>query len=59
MMKTLNYWNVKEYKTWGDKKACEQAWGNEIELVVDEYGRVYNEAGKYIADVEYQESSEY
>lgn len=58
-MKTLNYWNVKEYKTEEDKIACEKAWDNEIELVVDKYGRVYNEGGQYIADVEYQESSEY
>ena len=58
-MKALNYWNVKEYKTEEDKNACKKAWDNEIELVVDEYGRVYDEAGKYIADVEYQESSEY
>lgn len=58
-MKTLNYWNVKEYKTEEDRVACEKAWDNEIELLVDEYGRVYNEGGQYIADVEYQESSEY
>lgn len=58
-MKTLNYWNVKEYKTEEDKIACEKAWNNEIELKIDEYGRVYNEGGQYIADVEYQESSEY
>ncbi len=59
MMKKLNYWNVKEYITVEDKISCEKAWDNEIELVVDEHGRVYDEAGKYIADVEYQESSEY
>lgn len=59
MMKKLNYWNVKEYKTEEDKIACEKAWDNEVELVVDEYGRVYNEGGQYIADVEYQESEEY
>ena len=58
-MKTLNYWNVKEYKTEEDKVACEKAWDNEIVLKIDEYGRVYNEGGQYIADVEYQESSEY
>ena len=58
-MKTLNYWNVKEYKTEEDRAACEKAWDNEIELNVDENGRVYNEGGQYIADVEYQESSEY
>lgn len=59
MMKTLNYWNVREYLTKEDKKACEQAWDNEIELVVDECGRVYNEAGQYIADVIFQERDEY
>lgn len=59
MMKKLNYWNVKEYKSEEDKIACEKAWDNEIELKVDEYGRVYNEGGQYIADVVYQESSEY
>ena len=58
-MKKLNYWNVKEYKSEEDKIACEKAWDNEIELKVDEYGRVYNEGGQYIADVVYQESSEY
>ena len=58
-MKKLNYWNVKEYKSEEDRAACEKAWDNEIELVVDQYGRVYNEGGQYIADVEYQESSEY
>ena len=58
-MKALNYWNVKEYKTEEDKIVCEKAWDNEIELKVDEYGRVYNEGGQYIADVVYQESSEY
>ena len=58
-MKKLNYWNVKEYKSEEDRAACEKAWDNEIELVVDQYGRVYNEGGQYIANVEYQESSEY
>lgn len=58
-MKKLNYWNVKEYKTESDRKACEDAWDREIELKVDDYGRVFDEGGIYIADVEYQESSEY
>ena len=58
-MKKLNYWNVKEYKNKKDEKACNEAWDNEIELVVDEIGRVWDEAGKYIADVVEQESSEY
>ncbi len=34
-------------------------WDNEIKLEIDEFGRVYDEAGRYIADAEYQESSEY
>lgn len=59
MMKKLNYWNVKEYKTEEDKKACEDAWDKDIELRVDNCGRVYDEADTYIADVVYQESSEY
>ena len=58
-MKTLNYWNVKNYKTEEDRAACEKAWDEEIELKIDEYGRVFNESGRYIANVEYQESSEY
>ena len=58
-MKTLNYWNVKSYATKEDQAACEQAWDKEIELRVDEYGRVYDESDRYIADVEYQESSDY
>lgn len=58
-MKKLNYWNVKEYMSEKDKKACEDAWVKEIELRVDEYGRVFDEADTYIADVVYQESSEY
>ena len=58
-MKRLNYWNLKTYASKEDKIACKKAWDNEIELVIDENGKVYNEAGQYIADVVYQESSEY
>ena len=58
-MKKLNYWNVKKYKTKEDKIACEKSWKKGIELVVDEFGRVFDESDKYIADVEYQESLEY
>ena len=54
-MKKLNYWNVKEYAS----KEDEEAWDREIELKVDEYGRVFDEADRYIADVVYQESSDY
>ena len=43
-MEKINYWNVKEFKSEEDKIACEKAWANAIELVVDEYGRVYDEA---------------
>lgn len=59
MMKKLNYWNVKEYASEEDKKRCEEAWDKEIELTIDECGRVYDESDTYIADVVYQESSEY
>lgn len=59
MMKKLNYWNVKEYMSEKDKKVCEDAWDKEIELRVDECGRVFDESDAYIADVGYQESSEY
>jgi len=59
MMRKLNYWNVKKYKTEKDKKVCENAFNKEIELKVDEYGRVFDEAGIYIADIDYQKNSEY
>ena len=59
MMKKLNYWNVKEYKSEEDKIACEDAWDKDIELRVDNCGRVFDESDTYIADVVYQESSEY
>lgn len=59
MMKKLNYWNVKEYASEEDKKRCEDAWDKDIELRIDENGRVYDESDTYIADVVYQESSEY
>ncbi len=58
-MKKLNYWNVKEYASEEDKKRCEDAWDKDIELRIDENGRVYDESDTYIADVVYQESSEY
>ena len=59
MMKKLNYWNVKEYASEEDEKRCEDAWDKDIELRIDENGRVYDESDTYIADVVYQESSEY
>ena len=57
-MKKLNCYDVKEYKTEADKKACNEAWGKEIELYVDEIGRVWNERGQYIADVTLLEEGE-
>lgn len=58
-MKKLEYWNVKEYASEEDRRACEKAWDNEIELKADEFGRVFDETGIYIADIVYQESCEY
>ena len=58
-MKKLNYWNAKEYLSEKDKKVCEDAWDKEIELRVDECGRVFDESDTYIADVVYQDGQEY
>lgn len=58
-MKKLEYWNIKGYASEEDKRACEEAWEKEIELKADEFGRVFDEAGTYIADIVYQESCEY
>jgi hypothetical protein len=43
-----NYTGVTE----SDNKAILEAIENEIELEIDELGRVYNEGGIYIADAE-------
>lgn len=58
MMKKLNYYDVKSYASEADEKACEKCWNKEIELNVDEYGRVFNEEGQYIADVVLLEDGE-
>lgn len=58
-MKKLEYWNVKEYASEEDRRACEKSWDREIELKADKFGRVFDEAGIYIADIVYQESCEY
>lgn len=34
-----------------DKKVCFDSWDKEIELTADDFGRVFNEAGTYIADI--------
>lgn len=52
MRKEFNYYNAKSFATAEDETICNQNWDNEIKLEIDE-------AGRYIADAEYQESSEY
>ena len=42
-----------------DERICNEMWDKEINLEIDENGRVYDETDRYIADAEYQESSEY
>lgn len=59
MRKRFNYYNAKSFASKKDEEACNEVWDNEIELTIDEYGRVYDESDRYIADAEYQESSEY
>lgn len=59
MRREFNYYNAKSFGTKEDEKICNEMWEKEINLEIDEYGRVYDEADRYIADAEYQESSEY
>jgi len=49
--KKLNIYNYTGV-TEADNKAILEAIENEIELEIDELGRVYNEGGIYIADAE-------
>lgn len=49
MTKKLNIYNHKGI-TEADNKAIMEAVENEIELTIDEFGRVYDESGTYIAD---------
>jgi hypothetical protein len=51
MLKKLNIYNHTGV-TEADNKAILEAIENEIELEIDELGRVYNEGGIYIADAE-------
>jgi hypothetical protein len=51
MRKKLNIYNYLGV-TENDNKAILEAIENEIELEIDELGRVYNEGGIYIADAE-------
>lgn len=57
-MKKIYYYDVKSYASEADERACNEAWDKEIELNVDEFGRVWNEGGQYIADVELLEDGE-
>lgn len=41
-----------------DEKRCIKHLKNNNELSVDEFGRVYNEGGEYIADVEFTKDEE-
>ena len=45
-------------KTEEDNKAMLNCYENSIEMTIDEYGRVYNEGGQYIADAEEVEAGE-
>jgi hypothetical protein len=51
MLKKLNIYNHTG-ATEADNKAIMEAVENEIELTIDEFGRVYDESGQYIADAE-------
>lgn len=37
-----------------DEKICMQYWVDKNELTVDDYGRVFNEGGEYVADVRFE-----
>jgi hypothetical protein len=57
MLKKLNIYNHTGV-TENDNKAILEAIENEIELEIDELGRVYNEGGIYIADAEETEKGD-
>jgi len=54
MRKTTKKLNIYNHTgvTETDNKAILEAYGNGIELIIDESGRVWNEGGEYIADAE-------
>lgn len=58
-MKKLSYFDYEEglikFSSKEDEEICLKHWKDENELSVDEYGRVFNEGGEYIADVEFRE----
>ncbi|MDO4690147.1 MAG: hypothetical protein Q4A58_02495 [Fusobacterium sp.] len=54
-MKKLSYLDYEEgiikFSSKEDEEICLKHWKDENKLSVDEFGRVYNEGGQYIADV--------
>ena len=56
-MKKLNIYKYKGV-TEADNEAILKAIKKEIELTIDEVGRVFNEGGQYIADAEETEEGD-
>ena len=56
-MKKLNYYDYEEgifeFASNEDKEAYFECWDNDIILYYDEFGRVFTEVNKYIADIIY------
>lgn len=56
-MKKLHYYDYKEdnfqFASNEDREAVFEAWDDDIVLYYDEFGRVFNEGGQYIADIIY------
>lgn len=54
-MNILNYGDYMEgeisFLSKADEEACLQCWNEKNELTVDEFGRVFNEAGVWIANI--------
>lgn len=61
-MKKLDYGKYMEgeisFFTKAGEEACLQCWNEGIEMGVDEYGRVFNEAGIWIASIKVEEGIE-
>jgi hypothetical protein len=57
MNKKLNIYNHIGI-TEADNKAILEAINNQIELTIDEFGRVFDESGTYIADAEETEKGD-
>lgn len=55
-MKKLNWGDYMEgeiiFVSKEDEEICKKHWKDNNQLTVDTYGRVYNEGGQYIADIE-------